>query len=469
MRKAGHKDLPLTIWEEDMSKRKTAQSRSRRAPEDCASTTWPLANPVGRRGFMKGGALALGAAALGVPVRARAAGRTEITFASAKFFAKESVADVVELYNQAQSKVHVTYEELPPPSSSTEVHQGLVQRLARRSGSPDVFTQDIVWIAEFAGAGWALPLDSYFTAEERAQYFPGVVAACTWRNQLTALPWYIDSGMLYYRKDLLQDAGAKVPETWDQLVETAEGLQKSGKAKFGFLWQAKQAEVLVCDLVEFVASNGGAILGPDGTTVEIAEAPAVEAVQFMYDTIAKYKISPGDVRSWDEEPSRRPFTSSQAAFLRNWSYVYSIAQDPKESTVVDKVGVAPLPHFAKGKSAATLGGYQYGVNAATKNREAAIDFLKWMSKPETQLHYATELGLAPTRPAVFDSPVLAKAQPFMQTLKPVFLGATPRPVTPKYAQVTLAIQSAVSRALASGDVKASLEDAKQQIGTIVGT
>ena len=452
-----------------MLKRKTAKCRTRRAPDECVRAISPLGAGIGRRTFIKSGALALGAAALTVPVRARAAARAEITFASAKFFAKQTVADVVEIYNQAQSKVHVTYEELPPPSSSTEVHQGLVQRLARRTGSPDVFTQDIVWIAEFAGAGWAMPLDSYFNAEERAQYFPGVVTACTWHNQLTALPWFIDSGMLYYRQDLLQEADAKVPETWDQLVDTAQGLQKSGKAKFGFLWQAKQAEVLVCDLVEFIASNGGAILGPDGTSVQIAEAPAVEAVQFMYDTIAKSKISPGDVRSWDEEPSRRPFTSGQAAFMRNWSYVYSIAQDPKESTVVDKVAVAPLPHFANGKSAATLGGYQYGVNAATKNREAAIDFLKWMSKPETQLHYATELGLAPTRPAVFDSPLLAKAQPFMQKLKPVFLGATARPVTPKYAQVTLALQSAVSRALASGEVKASLEEAKKQIGTIVGT
>jgi len=164
-----------------------------------------------------------------------------------------------------------------------------------------------------------------------------------------------------------------------------------------------------------------------------------------------------------------PFTAGQAAFLRNWSYVYSIAQDPKASQVVNKVGVVPLPHFAGGESAACLGGYQYGINAATQNREAAVDFLTWMSSPATQLHFALQLGIAPTRPAVFDDQKLGAEQPFMQQLKSVFTGATPRPVTPKYAQVTLAIQSGVSRALATGNVKAELDAANEKITSVVAS
>ncbi len=429
------------------------------------------AEPMVRREFIKRSGVALattagaGIATAGAPRRARAAGRTEITFASAKFFGKETMAQVVDAFNQSQGKVHVTYVELPPPSSSTEVHQSLVQQLARRNGNPDVFTQDIVWIAEFAAAGWALSLDDVVDQAARKAYFPGIVEACTWQGKLTALPWYLDSGMLYYRTDLLGDA--KPPETWEQLVETSQKLTKDGKARFGFLWQGKQAEVLVCDLVSFITSNNGRILGPDGTTVDVAEPAVVEAVQLMHDTIAKYKISPQDVLSWDEEPSRRPFTAGQAVFLRNWSYVWSIAQDKAESSVVGKVGVAPLPHFPGGKSAACLGGYQYGVNAATKNRDAAIEFVTWMSSPATQLRFATQLGLAPTRPAVFDEPSLGTAQPFMKTLKPVFVGATPRPVTPKYSQVTLVLQSEVSKALVSGDVKSAMASAKSKIEAIV--
>ncbi|CAM5764142.1 hypothetical protein LMIY3S_01047 [Labrys miyagiensis] len=445
------------------------ERHTRLSPEaEAAASASKLSLPgPSRRKFLQGAGFAAGALALGLPRRARAADRTEITFASAKFFGKETIAQVVDAYNQSQSKVLVKYVELPPPSSSTEVHQALVQQLARRNGTPDVFTQDVVWIAEFAGAGWAMPLDEYYKDDVRSQYFPGLIQACTYNGKLTALPWHVDSGMLYYRKDLLEAAGAKPPQTWDELTTIAQEIQKSGKADFGYLWQGKQAEVLVCDLVEAIASNGGSILTPDGKAGSLNDEKAVAAVQFLYDTINKSKISPSDVLSWDEEPSRQPFTAGRAPFLRNWSYVYAIAQDKAGSSVVDKVGVVPLPHFAGGKSAACLGGYQYGINAATKNKEAAVDFLTWMSSPDTQLHYALQLGLAPTRPAVFENAQLGKEQPFMQQLQSVFVGATPRPVTPKYAQVTLAIQSGVSKALVSGNIKAELDAANEKITSIV--
>lgn len=429
------------------------------------------AGPVSRRTLLKFGGAALGAATLAPALAAcggdgggsSSSGKTELTFASAKFFGKSNLAQIVAEFNAAQSKIKVTYRELPPPSSSTEVHQQLVQSLSRGDGSVDVFTQDVIWIAEFANAGWALPLDDYFDTAARADYFPGLIDACTWEGKLTALPWFVDSGMLYYRKDLLDGAGAQVPTTWDQLVSTAQQLQAANKAKFGLLWQGKQAEVLVCDLVEFVGSAGGSILDADGRTVKIADGPAVQGVQFMYDTMNKLKVTPKDVLSWDEEPSRRPFTAGQAAFLRNWSYVYTTAQDPQQSQVVDKVGVAPLPAFAGGKSTACLGGYQYGVSASSKNKDAAVEFIRWLSTPATQLKFATQVGLAPSRASVFDDPALAAANPFMAKLKDVFTGGTPRPVTPKYPQVSLALQSGVSKALSGGDVAGALQSTKSAI------
>jgi multiple sugar transport system substrate-binding protein len=426
----------------------------------------PASEGVNRREFIRRTGLALaGATAASTfvgPRRVWAAGPVELTFASAKFFGKQTIAEIVSAFNDSQSKIHVTYKELPPPSSSTEVHQTLVQQLARRNGDPDVFTQDIIWIAEFAAAKWALPIDEYFK-DSAKDYFSGMVQACTWQGKLTALPWFVDSGMLYYRKDL----GFNAPTSWQELIASAKQATSSGGVKFGFLWQAKQAEVLVCDLVSFIGSNGGAILQADGKTVSIADEPAVEAVQLMRDLISKEQITPADVLSWDEEPSRRPFTAGEAAFLRNWSYVWKIAQSDTESKVVDKVAVVPLPHFPNKKSAAALGGYQYGINASSKKREAAVEFVGWMSSPETQLRFATQLGLCPTRAGVFDRPEIAKEQAFMQPLKDVFLGAIPRPVTPKYPQVTLVLQSEVSRALTNGNVKEALQTAKEKIMTIV--
>lgn len=431
--------------------------------------------PLSRRSFLKGAAAAVAVGAAFPALAAcgssgnkpTAGGKTTITFASAKFFAKSTIGQVVDEYNKSQSKVHVDFHELPTPSQSTEVHQQLVQALSRRDSSLDVYTGDIIWISEFAGAGWAADLGSYFNTAARSEYFPGVVDACTYEGKFAALPWYLDAGMLYYRKDLLDAAKIAVPTTWDQLVSGAQELLSARKVSDGFNWQAKQAEVLVCDLVEFVGSNGGSILSADGKSVTIADPNAVQAVQFMADTFGKDKITPKAVLSWDEEPSRIPFTGGQAGFLRNWSYVWSDAQDPSASKVVGKVGVTKLPAFPGGKSTACLGGYQFGMNAASAKKSAAVDFLTWMSSPQTQLKWATELGLAPSRPAVYDQPALKKSNPFMVSLKDVFTGGTPRPKTPKYSQVSLALQATVSAALTSGDVEKNLSQAKSQIEQIL--
>lgn len=431
---------------------------------------------VSRRSFVKGiGAMvAAGAAAPALAAcgsgggAATSGGKTTITFASAKFFAKSTIGQMVEEYNNSQKHVHVQFQELPTPSQSTEVHQQLVQSLSARDGSIDVFTGDIIWISEFAGAGWSAPLDSYFGPSVRAQYFPGVVDACTYSGAMHALPWYLDAGMLYYRKDLLSAAGLGVPASWSELVTAAQKLTGSGKVADGFNWQAKQEEVLVCDLVEFIGSNGGSILAPDGKTVTIAEPKAVEAVQFMADTFGKDKITPRAALSWDEVPSELPFTGGRAGFLRNWSFVWTDAQTPSSSSVVGKVGVTKLPAFPGGKSTACLGGYQFGMNASSTKKSAAVDFLTWMSSPPTQLKWATQLGLAPSRPSVYEQPELAKVNPFMVSLRDIFTGGTPRPKTPKYSQVSLAIQAGVSAALTSGNVASNLSSTKAQIEQILG-
>jgi trehalose/maltose transport system substrate-binding protein len=432
-------------------------------------------SPLSRSSFVKGlgavvaaGAAAPALAACGGSGGTTSGGKTTITFASAKFFAKKTIGQMVEEYNSTSKHVNVQFQELPTPSQSTEVHQQLVQALSARDGSIDVFTGDIIWISEFAGAGWSAPLDDYFGPSARGQYFPGVIDACTYAGALHALPWYLDAGMLYYRKDLLSAAGIAVPASWSELVSAAQKLTGSGKVADGFNWQAKQEEVLVCDLVEFIGSNGGSILGPDGKTVTIAEPNAVQAVQFMADTFGKYKVTPRSVLSWDEVPSELPFTGGRAGFLRNWSFVWTDAQTPSSSSVVGKVGVTKLPAFPGGKSTACLGGYQFGMNASSTKRSAAIDFLTWMSSPATQLKWATQLGLAPSRPSVYEQPELAKVNPFMVSLRDIFTGGTPRPKTPKYSQVSLAIQAGVSAALTSGNVASNLSSTKAQIEQILG-
>src|SRR5437588_4409239 len=137
-----------------------------------------MTEPLSRRNFVKGvgAALAAGVAAPAIAAcgssssaTATSGGKTTITFASAKFFAKSTIGQMVQQYNSSSKHEEVQYIELPTPSQSTQVHQQLVQSLSARDGSLDVFTGDIIWISEFAGAGWSAPLDSYFGASAKAQ------------------------------------------------------------------------------------------------------------------------------------------------------------------------------------------------------------------------------------------------------------------------------------------------------------
>jgi multiple sugar transport system substrate-binding protein len=436
-----------------------------------------LETMISRRNMIKTGA----GAALGATAGISAATRTrtsaavrrqegvQLTFAGIKMFGPDQIAAVLSDFEAANPGITVEYIELPTPNNSTEVHTYLVNSLNAKNGEPDVFTQDCIWIPEFGGAGLALPLDEFVTEEDKGEYYPGLIENCTWDGKTVAWPWFVDGGFLYYRSDLLDKHGFEAPESWDELVAaTQEIVAKEGNPELqGFLWQAKQAEVLVCDWVEFLGSAGGSTL--TGLDVTINNEAGNKALQFMHDLIYELKITPEAVLTYDEEPSRQPFTSGNAVFLRNWSYVYNIAQDPAESKVVDQVQFKPLPHFPEGKSSAALGGYQFGVNASSKHPEEAFKLVEFLSSPESQKRYALEIAVAPTRPAVYDDPELKEKNPFLVSLKDVFTGSTARPIHPAYPQMSLAIQSGLSSALANQmSVQEALDSIAQQLTDIVG-
>jgi multiple sugar transport system substrate-binding protein len=418
-----------------------------------------------RRDFLTGSGAVVSAAVVGgLPRTARAAAATEIVFASAPFIDMSSLQDLIDTYNGAQKSVHVTFRELPSASDGVALQKRLVE-LLKGTDAPDVFTLDIVRVAEMAAAGFTLPLDEHFDAKHMQEFSPGVVAGCRVDGKLMAMPWFADCGMLFSRTDILEKIGVGLPKTWDELV--AAVAKAAGKVPYGFLWQGKQSEALVCNLVSVIGSNGGSILAADGT-VKLGEPEAVAAVQFLYDTVNKSRTSPREVLGWDEEGCRRPFNEGKALFLRNWSYTWGLAQQAN-SAVAGKIGVAPLPHFLGKQSAACLGGFEYAVNAGSKKRKAAIDFLGWMSSRETQLRLAVVDGLAPTRLSVFDEPALATTQPFIAQLKSVFVGAVARPVTKKYPAVSTIIQREVATGLATGDIVKALAIAQAKIQIILAS
>lgn len=416
-------------------------------------------------------ALLLACLLFGVSTGVQGGEKVKLTFAAIKMYTEDPMKPLIDQYMRDNPNVTIEFIQLPSPNNSTEIHQWLVTNLGAKSGNVDVVTADCIWFPEFASAGWLLDVSKYFTDAEKAEHFKGTIETVTYKNKMYGVPWYVDGGLLYYREDLLKKHGVAPPKTWDDLIAGADKILKAeNNPKLnGFLFQAKQAEVLVCDLVEFLGSQG-AVLDADGKVV-INNEYGKRTAKLMHDFIFKNKLSPREVNTFDEEPSRTVFTDGNAVFLRNWTYVWNISQNKEQSSVVGKVGIVPMPAFAGAKSASCLGGYQWAISSASKNPDEAAKFAKFLASYDSQKHFAKMLSLAPTRPAVFDDAEIKKINPFLVELKDVFVGSTPRPITPLYPEVSLALQSSFSKICSTEniDVDKELDTLAAQIKDIVAS
>ncbi len=374
--------------------------------------------------------------------------KVTLRFVVWKFNNPEAWETIFSAFEKAHPEIRLVRETAP--HSSTQFHALLSQKLQNQDSSMDVFLMDVIWPPEFAAAGWARPLGDFFPEEERKKFLHGPILADTYRGKIYAVPLFIDSGLLYYRKDLLEKHGFGPPKTWDDLALQAEAILKGERSAQprlqGYSGQFKQYEGLICDMLEFVRSNGGAFLSAEGDRALIAEPKAVEAVRFVRDRVIG-KLAPRGVLTYQEPESLALFAQGNAVFHRNWPYAWAILNDPKKSKVPGKVGVARLPHFRGGKSVSALGGWQVAISRFSKNPEAAWKFVSFLTSPAMQKVLAVQAGRAPTRKALYQDPEVLKANPHFREFFDIFLTAYPRPRTPLYPQVSNALQAYFSSAL----------------------
>jgi multiple sugar transport system substrate-binding protein len=332
------------------------------------------------------------------------------------------------------------------PNSSTALHDLLTQKLKNKSRDLDVFFMDVVWTAEFAAAGWTIPLDEWFPKSAQSQFLTNTIEANTYKGRIYGIPLFIDSGMLYYRKDLLEMYGFKPPETWPEMVRQAEFITVREPGLYGYSAQFKQYEGLICNMMEFIASNRGKLINSRTGHPAIAELSALEAVRFVRDKIIG-KIAPLGVLTYEEPESIALFVQGRAVFHRNWPYAWEVANNPDISKIAGKVGVTKLPHFPGSESHAALGGWQLGISAYSENREMAWTFVQFVTSSRIQKLLSLKAGLAPTRIALYDDPDTLKASPQFREMKPVFISAVPRPISPLYPSLSGMMQRYFSTAI----------------------
>ena len=208
-----------------------------------------------------------------------------------------------------------------------------------------------------------------------------------------------------------------------------DGERKGGSSDFwGFMWQGAAYEGLACNGLEWLASNGaGTIVEPDGK-ISINNPQTKSALAMAKGWVGT--ISPKGVTTYQEEEGRNAFREGRAAFLRNWPYVYALANG-KESSVKGHFDVTYLPQGdgPNATHAACLGGWQLMLSAYSKNKDAAAKLIKYLVSYDTQKEHAIKLSRLPTRPALYEDKEVLAAQPWFGRLLPVFQNAVARPST----------------------------------------
>ncbi len=350
-------------------------------------------------------------------------------------------ADVVrrQLARFAASHPGTAVELRAAPDASDQRHQLYVQWLNAHAGNPDVLQLDVVWTPEFAGAGWILPLDRYHPDTDR--FFAATVAANRWDHRLYALPWFVDVGMLYWRTDLVD-----APPPTMAALEAGARRAMTGGTPYGFVWQGARYEGLVTVFTEFLGAYGGAILDADGRVV-VNRPAGVRALAAMVAEV-RSGLVPEAALTWQEEQTRFAFETGDAVFMRNWPYAVPLLADAGESRVAGRFAVAPMPAADGGASTAALGGSQLAVNAYSDQPDEAYALIQFLLAPEQELERARVVGQYPPMRALYDTPELAEAlHADTATLRRIIDGATPRPVTPVYSQLSEVLQIGLHRAL----------------------
>ncbi|MET9268930.1 ABC transporter substrate-binding protein [Kribbella sp. NPDC003557] len=371
-------------------------------------------------------------------------GRGPITFATGKD-TSGNLQNQLNAWNASHPNEKVELKELPEDADAQR--QQMVQNAQAQSDAFSVLNMDVVWTSEFAANQWItqIPEDK---VPDLGKLIPATVETAKYRDKLYGVPVTSDGGLLYYRKDLLTKAGiAEAPKTWDEMLAACQKVAAlpEGKGMSCYSGQFEKYEGLTVNFSEAVNSAGGEVVGKDGKpNVNTPEAKAGldELVNgFKTGAIPKAAIT------YKEEESRRAFQDGKLLFLRNWPYVYSLANKTDGSSkIAGKFAVAPLPGKS-GAGVSSLGGHDYAISSFAKNKATAIDFINFMASEERQKANIEKTSQAPTWQSLYDDAALNKQFPYLAPLKASILGAQPRPRVVKYGDVTAAIQQAAYDAL----------------------
>jgi multiple sugar transport system substrate-binding protein len=333
---------------------------------------------------------------------------------------------------ESDGKYTITFELLPNDADGQR--EQLVRRLGAEDPSIDIIGMDVIWTAEFANAGWIKPWEGDLEQQVTENVFDSVVDGASFETKLYAAPFTSNTQLLWYRKDRVDDA----PATWDEMVEQAEKIGDQGTIQV----QADQYEGFTVWVNSMIESAGTKVLdGPEEVGLE--EQATLKAIE----TMARFATSDAAAANIDtstEDTARLGFEAGDSSFMINYPFVYPSAKE-NAPDVFKQLGAAEYPAVVDGEpSAPPLGGINLGISEFSDNADLAFEAASCLVQPENQITAAKLGGLPPTREDLYDEKEIQDVYPgFSDLIRSSIEASAPRPITPAYTDVSIAIQTAL--------------------------
>src|SRR5919112_2082859 len=401
---------------------------------------WFGGTSLSRRDFLRVGGVGLaGVALLGASACGGPASTNEVVLS----YMGDSVPQVglIKKFNERHKDgFRVTVRVMP--SDYGEYFEKLKTEFQVGGGGIDVILGDTIWMAEFAANDWITDLSGRFSAEERSAFVDGTIHPASIGEGLYGVPRFLDAGMLYYRKDLLEESGySEPPKTWEELKEMAGKVVSDRGTRYGYVFQGADYEGVVCNSLEFIWTHGGEVLNPNDASKVIIASPESVAALATERSMVSDGVAPQSVANYREYESEVTFMiHGDAVFCRHWPFLYGVSSWSESKVKPGQVGVSPLlVADGQNRTASCLGGDVLQINAFSEMKEEAWEFIRFFANEESQKTRALRAGVLPTRKALYHDREVTEALPMISGAKEALLNVRPRPVSGRYSEMSRAM------------------------------
>jgi multiple sugar transport system substrate-binding protein len=332
---------------------------------------------------------------------------------------------------------------------------------AAPAGTYDTVLVDVIWPAEFASKKMIVDITDRFPESERSKIVAGGLKTTEYDGRYYGVPWILDTKYFFYNKKMLGEAGVNPPpDTWDGVVEAARALKSKGVVEYPLIWSWAQAEAIICDYAQLLGAYGGQFFDENGKPT-FNTGGGLQALEFMRMTLDEKLSNPASTETLEDD-ARKVISQGEAAMALNWTYMFALANDPKESQVAGQIDIAHTPKGPAGAPGVN-GSMGMAITSGSQNQDAAWKYIQFMTSQKIQNQYA-KLSLPIWKSSYDDKQVIQALPEVVPVAKTQLNDLILRPVVTQYNDVSHTMQVELQQAL-TGDKtpKQALDDAAKAV------